>query len=95
MNNDKKTAKDAILSDEEIIDMYWERDENAIPETDKKYGNYLFTIANNIVKDRLDCEECVNDTYLGTWNKIPPERPNIFRVFLAKIVRYIAISRFR
>lgn len=95
MNNDKKTAKDAILSDEEIIDMYWERDENAIPETDKKYGNYLFTIANNIVKDRLDCEECVNDTYLGTWNKIPPERPNIFRVFLAKIVRNIAISRFR
>jgi len=91
----KNDVKPSILTDEEIIDMYWERDENAINETDKKYGNYLFTIANNIVNDKMDCEECVNDTYLGTWNRIPPTRPNIFKVFLSKIVRNIAISRYR
>ncbi|MBQ9744266.1 MAG: sigma-70 family RNA polymerase sigma factor [Clostridia bacterium] len=95
MNNKEKQTNITALTDEQIIDMYWKRDENAILETDKKYGNYLFKIANNIVNNRLDCEECVNDTYLGTWNRIPPERPNIFRVFLAKIVRNIAVSRFR
>ncbi len=83
------------LPDGEIVDLYWERDERAIEETSKKYGVYLHTIAFNILHDRLDCEECVNDTYLGTWNRIPPERPNIFRVFLARITRNISVDRFR
>ena len=95
MQYKENIGKSNLLTDDEIIDMYWERNENAINETDKKYGNYLFTIANNIVNDKMDCEECVNDTYLGTWNRIPPTRPNIFKVFLSKIVRNIAISKYR
>ena len=84
-----------ILSDQEIIDLYWLRNEKAIEHTDKKYGRYLYTIAYNIVHDSLDCEECVNDTYLGTWNAIPPTRPSVFQVFLSKITRNIALDRFR
>ena len=64
-------------------------------QTDRKYGQFLFTIAYNIVNDRLDGEECVNDTYLGIWNRIPPTRPNVFKAFIAKIARNIAIDRFR
>jgi len=93
--SEKQTLQKDVLADEKIIDLYWERDEKAIGETDKKYGKYLFTIAYNIVHDRLDCEECLNDTYLGTWNRIPPTRPNVFRSFLSKIMRNIAIDRFR
>jgi len=83
------------LSDEEIVELYWDRNEKAIDATDKKYGKYLYTIAYNIVHNRMDCEECVNDTYLGTWNRIPPERPNLFQVFLSRIMRNVAIDRFR
>ncbi len=85
----------SLMTDEAIIDLYWKREERAISETDKKYGKYLYTIAYNIVRDRLDCEECLNDTYLGTWNRIPPTRPNVFHVFLSKIMRNIALDRFR
>ena len=83
------------LSDEEIIKLYWQRNEKAISETDEKYGSYLFTIAFNILNDRLDCEECVNDTYLGTWNRIPPTRPRAFSGFLSRITRNISVDRFR
>lgn len=95
MKDESTSRKATVLADEKIIDLYWERDEQAISETDKKYGKYLFTIAYNIVHDRLDCEECLNDTYLGTWNRIPPTRPNVFQVFLSRIMRNIAIDRFR
>lgn len=95
MKNENASRRRAVLADEKIIDLYWERNEQAISETDKKYGKYLFTIAFNIVHDRLDCEECLNDTYLGTWNRIPPTRPNVFQVFLSRIMRNIAIDRFR
>ena len=84
-----------LLSDEEIIELYWRRNERAIQHTDKKYGRYLYTIAYNIVHDRLDSEECLNDTYLGTWNQIPPTRPNVFQAFLAKITRNIAVDKYR
>ena len=83
------------LSDEEIIELYWKRNEQAIKETDVKYGKYLFTIAYNIIHNDLDCEECLNDTYLGTWNKIPPERPTVFNVFLSRITRNIAVDRYK
>ncbi len=83
------------LSDESIVQLYWDRNEQAIKETDRKYGKYLYVIAYNIVHDRLDCEECLNDTYLGTWNKIPPHRPSIFQVFLSRIMRNIAVDRLR
>ncbi len=82
------------MSDEQIIDLYWQRDEAAIKQTDLKYRNYLYTIAYNIVHDNLDCEECLNDTYLGTWNAIPPERPGILKAFLTTIMRRIAINRY-
>ena len=84
-----------LLSDEKIIDLYWERNERAISETDKKYGHYLFTIAYNIVHDELDCEECLNDTYLGTWNRIPPTKPTAFQIFISKIMRNTAVDRYR
>ena len=84
-----------LLSDEAIIELYWRRDEKAIKETDVKYGKYLYSIAYNIVHDTLDCEECLNDTYLGTWNRIPPARPNAFQIFLSKIMRNVAVDKFR
>ena len=89
-NNNKQ-----FLSDEAIIELYWKREESAIKETDIKYGKYLYSIAYNIVHDTQDCEECLNDTYLGTWNKIPPARPNVFQVFLSKIMRNVAVDKFR
>ena len=83
------------LSDETIIELYWNREERAIKATDEKYGKYLFAIAYNIVRNELDCEECLDDTYLGAWNSIPPKRPTAFQVFLAKIMRNVALDRFR
>ncbi|MBQ9774385.1 MAG: sigma-70 family RNA polymerase sigma factor [Clostridia bacterium] len=94
-SNNVNQENTKCLSDEEIIELYWKRNEHAIAQTDRKYGKYLFTIAYNIVHDRQDSEECLNDTYLGTWNKIPPERPSVFNVFLARIMRNIAINRYR
>lgn len=82
------------LSDEALIDLYWQRDESAISETDRKYRNYLLSLAYPIVSDKLDCEECLSDTYLGTWNAIPPARPRIFKAFLATILRRTAINRY-
>ena len=95
MNNDSKNKLLGLLGDEEIIKLYWARNEQAIAETDKKYKRYLFTIAYNILHDDLDCEECLNDTYLGTWNTIPPERPSVFQAFISKIMRNTAIGRYR
>ncbi len=82
------------LSDEDIIELYWQRDESAIDETDFKYRKYLFTIAYNILYSNEDCEECLNDTYLGTWEAIPPERPNYLKAFLTTIIRRVAINRY-
>ncbi|MBQ9760745.1 MAG: sigma-70 family RNA polymerase sigma factor [Clostridia bacterium] len=89
------TAEKKILPDEEIVDLYWERNELAIEATDDKYQKYLYKIAYNILNDRLDCEECINDTYLGTWNTIPPARPNAFRNFLTRIMRNVSMERYR
>ncbi len=83
-----------VLSDEQIIQLYFSREERAIAETDQKYGKYLLTIAQNVLSNTLDSEECVNDTYLKTWNAIPPACPNIFRAFLAKITRRTAFDRY-
>ena len=91
--NNKNIKK--IMTDEEIIALYWKRDERAISETDVKYRRYLYVIANNILNDDMDNEECINDTYLGTWNSIPPKRPNVFQAFLAKITRNFALQKFR
>ena len=83
------------MEDEKILDLYFARSEQAIAETDAKYGGYCFRIAQNVLADREDAEESVNDTYLTAWNTIPPQRPNIFSAFLAKVTRHIAIDRWR
>ena len=83
------------MEDEKIVALYWERDEKAIEETDFKYRKYLFSIAYNVLHERSDCEECLNDTYLGAWNAIPPTRPRGLKAFLTTIARRIAIKRYR
>ena len=83
------------VSDEEIIDLYWSRDERAIDETDFKYRKYLFTIAYNMLYSREDCEECLNDTYIGAWDSIPPARPSYLKAFLTTIVRRVSINKYK
>lgn len=83
------------MNDEGIVSLYWARDEAAIIETSNKYGNYCYTISYNILFNREDSEECVNDTYTKAWNSIPPNRPNVLAAFLGKIVRNISINRYR
>ena len=92
---EKQTVTQSLASDEKIIDMYWQRDPDAIQETDQKYGKLLRNAAYNILSDLLDCEECQNDTYLGVWNAIPPTRPTVFPAFITQIMRCIAINRYK
>lgn len=87
--------KNLHADDKQIVQMYWERNERAIQETDYKYGRFILRIANNILNDEFECEECQNDTYLCIWNSIPPNKPNIFSAFISKIVRSIAINRYK
>jgi len=82
------------LEDQQIVDLYWRRDADAIGETASKYGGYCRTIAQNILSDRQDAEECVNDTYHATWNTLPPQRPNYFFAYLAKLARNFSFGRY-
>lgn len=82
------------MEDSTIIELYWQKNADAISETANKYGAYCFTIAENILHSVEDSEECVNDTWLHTWNAIPPQKPNVFRMFLAKITRSLSFNRF-
>ena len=83
------------MEDEAIVSLYWERDESAIRETEIKYDRYLTKIAYNILNDREDSRESVNDTYLAAWNSMPPHRPSILSAYLAKLTRRISIDCFR
>ena len=83
------------MSDEQIVALYWQRDEQAIKETDIKYKRFLLSVAYNIVHDTHDIEECLNDTYIGAWNSIPPARPTVLQAFLATIMRRTAIDRYK
>lgn len=74
--NKCKDDQRVIITDEQIIEMYWRREECAIQETDERYGQFLYRIAYNILHDHNDSEECKNDTYFGVWNVIPLTRPN-------------------
>ena len=85
----------ATMSDEQIVALYWQRDEQAIKETDIKYKKFLLSVAYNIVHDTCDSEECLNDTYIGAWNSIPPARPTILQAFLATIMRRTAIDCYK
>ncbi len=81
------------MDDNRIIELYFERSENAIAETQKKYGKYCFYIAQNILECELDAEEIVNDTYLRAWDSIPPTRPKHFKIYLGRIAKRLALNR--
>ena len=81
------------MNDLEIIELYFKRDEKAIEETDATYGKLCHRIANNILNNKQDSEECVNDTYIGVWNAIPPTRPNNLMSFVCRITRNLALKR--
>ena len=81
------------MDDLQIIELYFARNEQAIKETDRKYGKTCFRVAYNLLSNNEDSEECVNDTYLTVWNKIPPTRPNNFIAFICKITRNLSLKR--
>ena len=83
------------MEDAQIVALYWQREETAIHETQKKYGRYLLRIARGILADRRDSEESVNDTYLKAWNSMPPHRPEALFAYLGRITRQRAIDRLR
>lgn len=83
-----------MLEDSKIIELFFARVEQAIVELSAKYGTVCGRIARNILKNDLDAEECVNDTYLAAWNTIPPQKPNPLRTYIFRIVRNIAIARY-
>jgi len=83
------------MDDDVIVEMYWQRDENAINETEKKYDRYLIKIAYNILANLESSKESVNDTYLRAWNSIPPHKPSVLSTYLGKITRQVSIDIFR
>ena len=82
------------MDDQMIVDLFWQRSSDAIAETAKKYGNYCYRIAYNVLTNPEDSEECVNDTYLKAWDTIPPTRPNRFSAFIGRITRNLALNRY-
>ena len=83
------------MNDAGIVDLYWQRSERAIPETENAYGPYCHTVAYNLLRNAEDAEESVNDTWLAAWNAMPPERPNSLKAFLGRITRNISVTRLR
>ena len=83
------------MKDQDIVNLYWDRNEDAIHQTKMKYGAYLSKVSYNILADFEDSKECVNDTYLAAWNSIPTNRPNNLATYLGKITRQISIDVFR
>ncbi len=84
-----------MMEDYQIVDLYWERSEQAIDSTARKYGAMLGGISYSLLSSLEDAEECVNDTYLEAWNRMPEDRPAYLGAYLAKIVRCLSIDRFR
>ncbi len=83
------------MEDSRIVDLYWDRNEQAIAETADKYGSYCLKISVNILDNYEDAEECVNDTYMRAWNTMPTERPSRLGAFLAKICRNLSLDRYK
>ncbi len=81
------------MDDKRIIELYFARDEQAIKETEQKYGKLCFSLAHNILGNREDSEECVNDAYRGLWNTIPPKRPQNFKAFVCAITRNLSLKK--
>lgn len=82
-------------SDAQIIDFYWNRDAQAISASMDRYGSYCFSIADGILNNAQDAEECVNDTWLKAWNAIPPTRPAVLKIFFAKITRHLSFDKYK
>jgi RNA polymerase sigma-70 factor (ECF subfamily) len=83
------------MDDAKIVRLFWDRDEQAITATADKYGGYCTAIAKNILGNKEDAEECVNDTYLNAWNSMPPHSPNVLSTFLGKITRNLSFDRYK
>lgn len=83
------------MEDQKIIQLYWERSEQALSETAEKYGEYCFSISYGVLRNREDADECVSDTWLRAWNAMPPQRPAALQPFLAKITRNLSLDRYR
>ena len=83
------------MNDEQIINLYWARDEKAITETDRSYGSLCRGLSQRILKNSEDAEECVNDSYLRLWQRLPPDRPDSLGGFLTRIVRNVSLDRLR
>lgn len=83
------------MEDEEIVSLYWERSEQAIKETETKYGGFCYSIAYNLLQNTEDAAESVNDTYLEAWNSMPPHKPNSLAAFLGRITRRLSVDRWR
>lgn len=83
------------MQDEKIVELYWQRNEMAITVTEEKYGKYLTKIAYNILSDREDSKECVNDTYFKAWDSMPPNKPDVLSLYLGKITRFVSIDKLR
>lgn len=83
------------MQDQDIIELYWQRSETAIAETNRKYGPFCKKLARDILTLREDAEECVSDTWMRAWNAIPPQRPQYFRAWLGRITRNLALTRWQ
>lgn len=84
-----------LMEDQQIIELFWQRDEAAVSETETKYGWFCYSISDHILHNREDAEECVNDTLLAAWNTIPPQRPVLFSAYLGKITRRLSLKKLR
>ena len=84
-----------LMDDSKIVQIYWDRNEQALTATSDKYGNYCISIAKNILGNKEDAEECVNDTYMRAWNSLPPHRPNILSTYLGKITRNLSFNLYK
>lgn len=84
-----------VMTDRQIIELFFARNESAIEETDKKYGSYCRTISMNILKDARDCEEAVNDAYLKAWDSIPPAEPDPLKTYIGMLSRRVSLNRYR
>ena len=84
-----------LMEDKQIVELFWQRDEAAVSETEMKYGWFCYSISDHILHNREDAEECVNDTLLTAWNTIPPQKPELFSAFLGKITRRLSLKKLR
>ena len=89
-----KIADGGKMEDHKIVDLYWDRSENAIVETQSKYGKLLYRLSFSLLSSHEDAEECVNDTYVAAWNSMPSDRPELLRPYLCKIDRRISVNKY-